>query len=40
MAKGSTYTDAHEEASKIEHHTRHHPEELHTALSDQGWEAG
>jgi hypothetical protein len=40
MAKGWTYTKAHEEASKIEHHTRHHPEELHDALFKEGWEAG
>lgn len=40
MAKGWTYTKAHEESSRLEHHMRQHPDELHMALSDEGWEAG
>lgn len=40
MAQGWTYTKAHEDASKIEYHYRHHPNELHVALSKEGWEAG
>ena len=40
MAKGWTYTKAHEDSSKIEYHYRHHPNELHSALSEEGWEAG
>ena len=39
MAKGWTYTKAHEDASKIEYNYRHHPNELHIALSEEGWEA-
>ena len=38
--KAGPIAHAHEEASKIEHHTRHHPEELHDALFKEGWEAG
>jgi hypothetical protein len=38
MAKGWTYSKAHEDASKIEYHHRHHPNELHTALAKEGWE--
>jgi hypothetical protein len=40
MEKGWTYTKAHEDSSKIEYHCRHHPNELHDALSQEGWEAG
>ncbi len=40
MAKGWTYTKAHEDSSRLEYHMRHHPNELHMALSDEGWEAG
>ncbi len=40
MAKGWTYTKAHEDSSKIEYHNRHHPNELHDALAAEGWEAG
>ena len=40
MAKGWTYTKAHEDSSKIESHMRHHPNELHDALANEGWEAG
>jgi hypothetical protein len=39
MAKGWTYTKAHEDSSKIEYHNRHHPNELHLALANEGWEA-
>jgi hypothetical protein len=39
MAKGWTYSKAHEDASKIEYNYRHHPNELHLALSEEGWEA-
>jgi len=38
MAKGWTYSEAHEDSSKIEYHYRHHPNELHTALAKEGWE--
>ncbi len=39
MAKGWTYSKAHEDASKVEYNYRHHPNELHLALSEEGWEA-
>src|ERR1041384_7522409 len=39
MAKGWTYSKAHEDASKIEYNYCHHPNELHLALSEEGWEA-
>jgi hypothetical protein len=38
MAKGWTYSKAHEESSAIEYQYRHHPNELHTALAKEGWE--
>jgi hypothetical protein len=38
MAKGWDYDRAHEDSSKIEYHCRHHPNELHLALSNEGWE--
>jgi hypothetical protein len=38
MAKGWTYNKAHEDSSKIEYYHRHHPNELHDALSKEGWE--
>ncbi len=38
MARGWDYDRAHEDASKIEYHCRHHPEELHMALAKEGWE--
>ncbi|HZQ07546.1 MAG TPA: hypothetical protein VFD70_13275 [Anaerolineae bacterium] len=38
MEKGMDYDHAHEEASKLELHYRHHPEELHAALAKEGWE--
>ena len=37
MAKSWTYEKAHEESSKLEYHTRHHPDELHDALTTEGW---
>ncbi len=38
MAKGWTYDAAHEDASKVEYHCRHHPNELHMMLAKEGWE--
>jgi len=38
MAKGMTYDDAHDSASKIELHCRRHPHLLHAALAAEGWE--
>jgi hypothetical protein len=38
MAKGWTYNKAHEDASKIQYHCRHNPNELHTELAKEGWE--
>ncbi|MBI3843291.1 MAG: hypothetical protein HY292_01505 [Planctomycetes bacterium] len=38
MAKGMSYSKAHEDSSKIEYHCRHHPDELHDALAEEGWE--
>ncbi len=38
MAKGWTYSKAHEDSSKIEYYHRHHPNELHSALAAEGWE--
>jgi hypothetical protein len=38
MAQGWTYTNAHEESSSLEYYYRRHPEELHMALSKEGWE--
>jgi hypothetical protein len=38
MAKGWPYSKAHEDSSKIEYHYRHHPNELHLALANEGWE--
>jgi hypothetical protein len=38
MAKGWTYSKAHEDSSRIEYHNRHHPNELHLALAAEGWE--
>ena len=37
MAAGLPYSKAHEESSKIEYHCRHHPDELHDALAEEGW---
>ena len=38
MAKGWTYSKAHEDSSKIEYYCRHHPSELHAMLAKEGWE--
>jgi hypothetical protein len=38
MAQGLDYDRAHADSSKIEHHCRHHPNELHEALAKEGWE--
>lgn len=38
MAKGWDYDHAHAYASKIEYHCRHHPDELHETLANEGWE--
>lgn len=38
MAKGWSYSRAHDDASKIELHFRHNPGELHNALAKEGWE--
>jgi len=37
MVKGWDYDRAHNDASKIEYHCRHNPEELHTALVNENW---
>jgi len=37
MATGWTYDKAHDESSRIEYRLRHHPDELHDALSNEGW---
>ncbi|HVN72830.1 MAG TPA: hypothetical protein VMU10_12510 [Desulfomonilia bacterium] len=37
MSEGLTYSKAHEESSKLEYHCRHHPDELHDALAEEGW---
>jgi hypothetical protein len=37
MAAGIPYSKAHEESSKLEYHYRHHPDELHDALAQEGW---
>jgi hypothetical protein len=37
MAAGWLYSKAHAEASRVEHHCRHHPDELHAALAAEGW---
>ena len=38
MAKGWSYSKAHEDSSKIEYHCRHHPNELHAELAKEGCE--
>jgi hypothetical protein len=38
MAKGWTYSKAHEDSSKIEYYCRHHPNELHSKLANESWE--
>jgi hypothetical protein len=37
MAEGWQYSKAHNESSKKEYYYRHHPDELHEALVDEGW---
>jgi hypothetical protein len=37
MAKGLPYDTAHDESSHLEYHCRHHPDELHDKLVDEGW---
>ena len=37
MAKGWTYDKAHSDSSRVEYRMRHHPDELHDALIDEGW---
>jgi hypothetical protein len=37
MANGWPYNRAHAESSKLEYRCRHHPDELHDALSLEGW---
>jgi len=37
MASGWPYSKAHVEASRLEYHCRHHPDELHDVLVAEGW---
>jgi hypothetical protein len=37
MSNGWSYNKAHAESSHIEYRCRHHPDELHDALSAEGW---
>ncbi len=37
MAKGWDYDKAHNESSRLEYRMRHHPDELHDALWEEGW---
>jgi hypothetical protein len=37
MAAGWDYDKSHAEASRLEYRMRHHPDELHDALYDEGW---
>ena len=37
MAKGWPYNKAHAESSRLEYRCRHHPDELHDALANEGW---
>ncbi|MCX6007581.1 MAG: hypothetical protein NTZ34_10060 [Chloroflexi bacterium] len=37
MAHGWPYLKAHAESSRLEYRCRHHPDELHDALSAEGW---
>ena len=37
MAKGWPYDKAHAESSRLEYRYRHHPDELHEALTVEGW---
>jgi hypothetical protein len=38
MKNGMDYDRAHAESSKLEHRCRRHPDELHEALANEGWE--
>lgn len=38
MAGGMDYDTAHDASSRLELHYRKHPDELHEALADEGWE--
>ena len=37
MSKGMAYDEAHTASSRLEYHGRHHPDELHDALTNEGW---
>ena len=37
MEKGMPYSKAHAESSRLEFQCRHHPDELHDALTTEGW---
>ncbi|MDD5224304.1 MAG: hypothetical protein PHE84_09950 [bacterium] len=37
MARGWPYEKAHAESSRLEYRCRHHPDELHDALTAEGW---
>jgi hypothetical protein len=37
MAHGWPYSKAHAESSELEYRCRHHPDELHEALTAEGW---
>jgi len=37
MAQGWTYNRAHAESSRLEYRCRHHPDELHDKLEEEGW---
>ena len=37
MSQGWPYNKAHAESSRVEYRCRHHPDELHDALSAEGW---
>jgi hypothetical protein len=37
MTDGWPYSKAHNESSRLEHHCRHHPDELHDFLAAEGW---
>jgi hypothetical protein len=37
MARGWPYNKSHTEASRLEYHCRHHPDELHDKLVEEGW---
>jgi hypothetical protein len=37
MSRGWPYSKAHDESSHIEYRCRHHPDELHDALAEEGW---